>query len=126
MTQTIKVNTFMGRPPGKLHDTPFQMRASDEFLKSIDKWRAKQAEKPSRAEAIRRLVELGLSTSASTRPLSLKANAKATELAANAIDRKLDPAASPEEQQSRKRRLLKGPKEFRELRRDHPSHKRNR
>jgi hypothetical protein len=36
------------------------MRASEDFLKAIDKWRAKQEDKPSRAEAIRRLVELGL------------------------------------------------------------------
>jgi hypothetical protein len=36
------------------------MRASPEFLKSVDKWRATQEDKPSRAEAIRRLVELGL------------------------------------------------------------------
>jgi hypothetical protein len=50
----------MGRPPGKIHDRPFQMRASEDFLKSVDKWRAKQPDKPSRAEAIRRLVELGL------------------------------------------------------------------
>jgi hypothetical protein len=60
MTLTIKVNTFMGRPPGRIQTTPFQMRASAEFLKSLDKWRAKQEDKPSRAEAIRRLVELGL------------------------------------------------------------------
>jgi hypothetical protein len=60
MTLTIKVNTFMGRPPGRIQTTPFQMRASAEFLKSVDKWRAKQEDKPSRAEAIRRLVELGL------------------------------------------------------------------
>jgi hypothetical protein len=60
MTLTIKVNTFMGRPPGRIQSTPFQMRVSAEFLKSVDKWRAKQEGKPSRAEAIRRLVELGL------------------------------------------------------------------
>ena len=36
------------------------MRASEEFLKAVDKWRAKQVDKPSRAEAIRRLVEIGL------------------------------------------------------------------
>jgi hypothetical protein len=56
----IKVNTFMGRPPGRIQDRPFQMRVSDEFLKMVDKWRAKQEDEPSRAEAIRRLVELGL------------------------------------------------------------------
>jgi hypothetical protein len=60
MTLIIKVNTFMGRPPGRIQSAPFQMRASPEFLKSVDKWRAKQEDKPSRAEAIRRLVELGL------------------------------------------------------------------
>jgi hypothetical protein len=50
----------MGRPPGKIQDRQFQMRVSAEFLKAIDKWRAKQEDKFSRAKAIRRLVELGL------------------------------------------------------------------
>jgi hypothetical protein len=50
----------MGRPPGRIQDRPFQMRASEDFLKAVDKWRAKQEDKPSRAEAVRRLVELGL------------------------------------------------------------------
>jgi hypothetical protein len=36
------------------------MRVSDGFLKSVDKWRANEEDKPSRAEAIRRLVEIGL------------------------------------------------------------------
>ena len=36
------------------------MRVSDEFLDAVDKWRLKQDDEPSRAEAIRRLVELGL------------------------------------------------------------------
>jgi hypothetical protein len=38
----------------------FQMRASPTFLRLIDEWRRKQPDLPSRAEAIRRLVELGL------------------------------------------------------------------
>jgi hypothetical protein len=38
----------------------FEMRVPASFLKTIDDWRRKQAELPSRAEAIRRLVELGL------------------------------------------------------------------
>ena len=50
----------MGRPPGRVQDRPFQMRVTEDFLKTIDKWRAKQEDEPSRAEAIRRLVELGL------------------------------------------------------------------
>jgi hypothetical protein len=36
------------------------MRVSDEFIESIDEWRRKEPDLPSRAEAIRRLVELGL------------------------------------------------------------------
>jgi len=50
----------MGRPPGRIQDRPFQMRVSDKFLEAVDKWRAKQEDEPSRAEAIRRLVEAGL------------------------------------------------------------------
>lgn len=38
----------------------FQMRASDDWLKSIDDWRRTQPDIPGRAEAIRRLVEKAL------------------------------------------------------------------
>jgi hypothetical protein len=50
----------MGRPPGRIQDRFFLMRVTEEFLKTIDKWRAKQEDNPSRAQAVRRLVELGL------------------------------------------------------------------
>jgi hypothetical protein len=45
-----------------------------------------------------------------------KRDAKASEMAAREIDRLIDPAAPTEEKQRRKRRLVKGPKEFRDLR----------
>ena len=38
----------------------FEMRAAPEFLAAVDKWRAKQPGLPSRAEAIRQLVEKAL------------------------------------------------------------------
>jgi hypothetical protein len=38
----------------------FEMRVPSSFLKMIDDWRRKQEDLPSRAAAIRRLVELGL------------------------------------------------------------------
>jgi hypothetical protein len=38
----------------------FEMRVPASFLKMVDDWRRKQPDLPSRAEAIRRLVELGL------------------------------------------------------------------
>ena len=43
-------------------DRRFEMRASAEWLKKLDEWRRKQADLPSRAEAIRRLVEAALKT----------------------------------------------------------------
>lgn len=51
---------MMGRPPGRIQDRPFQMRVTEDFLRSVDEWRAEQDDEPSRSEAIRRLVELGL------------------------------------------------------------------
>jgi hypothetical protein len=33
---------------------------SDEFMATVDTWAAKQEDKPSRAEALRRLIEFGL------------------------------------------------------------------
>jgi hypothetical protein len=38
----------------------FQMRVSPEWLATIDDWRRQQPDLPSRAEAIRRLVEKAL------------------------------------------------------------------
>jgi hypothetical protein len=50
----------MGRPPGKIQDRILQMRVSDDFIESVDKWATRQPDNPSRSEAIRRLVELAL------------------------------------------------------------------
>jgi hypothetical protein len=46
---------------------------------------------------------------------------KSADMAGRIIDQQADQSASPEEQESRKRKLLKGPEEFRDLRRDHPT-----
>jgi len=43
-----------------VNDKLFQMRASKEFLNRLDNWRREQPDLPSRAEAIRRLVEIAL------------------------------------------------------------------
>jgi hypothetical protein len=51
-----------GGVPSVVEEGP--MRFSEAFLKSIDDWRRKQADLPSRASAIRRLVELGLKVKA--------------------------------------------------------------
>jgi hypothetical protein len=49
---------------------------------------------------------------------------KAADLAGEVIDRNADHSATSEQRESRKRRLLKGPKEFRDMRRDQPKTKR--
>src|SRR4051794_11547933 len=41
----------------------FELRLDEEALSRIDAWRSEQADLPSRAEAMRRLVELGLTRS---------------------------------------------------------------
>ena len=113
----------MGRPPGKIHNTPFSMRASEAFLKSIDKWRAKVGDAPSRDEAVRRLVEIGLANAQPAPRRGKKSAVKASELAGQIIDRLSDNSAPTEEREKRKRRLLKGPSEFRDMRSDRPKAK---
>jgi hypothetical protein len=50
---------------------------------------------------------------------------RAAELAEKAIDKVADTTAAPEERAERKRRLTKGPEEFREVRVDRPKVKGN-
>lgn len=42
------------------NDKQFQMRVSEDFLRTIDDWRRKHPGLPSRAEAIRQLIQTGL------------------------------------------------------------------
>jgi hypothetical protein len=113
----------MGRPPGRVQHRPFQMRASDKFLRSIDNWRRKQDGRPSRAEAIRRLVEQALAFTSDDKPTSRRKSQKASDLADRAAEQIVEKSAPLEEQQRRKRALIKGPKEFRDVREDLPKPK---
>ena len=45
----------------------FEMRLGSSVLEDLDSWRARQGDLPSRAEAVRRLVEVGLGNSAKKR-----------------------------------------------------------
>jgi hypothetical protein len=97
------------------------MRLSDEFMASVDAWAKRQTDAPGRSEAIRRLVELGLKVKTPARPISKPGRRlRAQELARNAIEKIIDPTALPEERAQRRRRLTKGPPEFREHRVDQP------
>ena len=94
------------------------IRLSDQFIAKVDAWAAQQSEEIGRSEAICRLVEIGLGSAKVARRRRNAALLAARDLAAVQIDRLTDPAAPAEEQASRKRRLLKGPEEFREVRVD--------
>jgi len=109
-----------GRPP--VESEAVTVRVSVEALQILDDWRRKQDDLPGRPEAIRRLVELGLTVKMKPKQ-SVAALERAKELDAMTIDRLVDPAAAAEEKASRKRRLLKGPEEFREVRVDRPKAK---
>jgi len=90
---------------------------------TLDEWRNQQDDSPSRSEAIRRLVERALSTPSDNRPRRHGAAKKAAELAAREIEKTTDKSRPVEEQKTRKRRLIKGPGEFRDIRRDQPKRK---
>jgi hypothetical protein len=49
-----------GRPKTTGQGTGIMVRGHDDFLRPLDAWIAKQKPRPSRPQAIRRLVELGL------------------------------------------------------------------
>ena len=100
-------------------------RWPESTVAAIDAWASRQEDGPSRSEAIRRLVELGLGKPA---PATVTSTAKASserarEMAGNTIDKLKDTKASPDDQVSRKRRLVKGPEEFQNIRRDRPNRK---
>jgi hypothetical protein len=117
---------------------------------SVDAWAANQGDRPGRSEAIRRLVELGLTVRTKPRSTGRQPSealiadlatetidslppkpiakpgrrTRAKELAAGAIETMADPTATPEERDQRRRQLTKGPLEFREDRVDQPKRKR--
>jgi hypothetical protein len=90
----------------------------------LDAWISKQKESGlTRPEAIRRLVELGLTIKMKAKQPAPARAARAKELATKAIERMIDPAAPPEERAQRRRHLTKGPLEFRDDRVDLPKAK---
>ena len=94
------------------------VRIQPDQMSSLDAWISYQDDELSRPEAIRRLVELGLADAHRARARSKTASdmaGTASDMAGREIDRMGDPLATDEERQSRKRRLLKGPKEFRDI-----------
>ncbi len=99
-------------------------RAPPVIRAEIVRWAEDQPDLPTLSEAIRRFVEMGLKgASPPNATRSVPNKVRAAELAAKTIDKIMDPAAPPEERAQRRRRLTKGPTEFRENRVDLPKAK---
>lgn len=110
-----------GRPKTTGRGEGILLRLHKPQLVALDGWIATLSDSPSRPEAIRRLVDRGL---ADKRPPhspgkepARKAKARhAAKLATRVIEAKTDKTAPAEEQERRKRRLVQGPREFRQVR----------
>ena len=125
----VKSRTVLPKPnkggrPATGRDPVTAIRLSEEFRAAVDKWAAKQDDKPPRSEAIRRLVELGLTVKTKSKQAPVERATRARELAAKAIEKISDPSASQKERTQRRRRITRGPQEFREDRVDLPETKR--
>ena len=124
MKKTIRVNTKVPKKRAAVTGDLVGVRVQPDMAKQIDDWRRLQEDLPGRPEAIRRLVGLGLNAAKPARPVSKPGRRqRAEELAAKAVERIIDPSAPPEERAERRRRLTKGPSEFREDRVDLPKAK---
>jgi hypothetical protein len=112
----------MGRPPGIKYGGTIPARFEIPTMEALDAWAEKHD--VSRSEAIRRLVELGLTVRTKPKKQAPAARAdRAKELASKAIDSLTAGAPDNDETAGRKRRLIKGPEEFREVRVDRPKGK---
>jgi hypothetical protein len=116
------VESDVGKMPAA---TVISFSAADELRDSIADWADRQTDTPTLSTAARRLVEIALADATVGRPQADENSTTARDLAAAQIDRLSDENAPAAEQAIRKRRLLKGPSEFRDERVDRPK-KRNR
>src|SRR3984957_7473838 len=115
-----------GRPASGGRREGILVRLQPDRLSAVDEWIARQTAPMTRPEAIRAMLDAVLvivSNDPSEKPKARKQAARASEMAAQTIERKLDPAVPEEERAQRRRRLTKGPSEFREDRVDLPKAK---
>jgi hypothetical protein len=110
----------MKRGPLATERDPMGFCATPVLRTAIVRWAENQPDLPSLSEATRRLVELGLTVKAKGRRPSDGQKLRAREMAGKAIDEMTDATATPNDQATRKKRLLKGPEEFREVWVDRP------
>jgi Arc/MetJ-type ribon-helix-helix transcriptional regulator len=113
MAKTTKAG---GRPPTERNPAS-AVRLPAELTAAIDRWAVRE-KVGSRSEAIRHLIEVGLASARLTGQRNSESASKASHLAAEQVGRLLDPLLPEAEKRARRRRLIKGPREFRDLRRN--------
>jgi hypothetical protein len=118
---SIKAKPKKGRGrPATGRDPMMGFRAAPVLRASIVRWAEDQPDMPTLSEATRRLVELGLTIKMNIKQRPAGRADRSKELAAKTIEKMIDPSVSPEDRTQRRRRLTKGPLEFREARVDLP------
>jgi metal-responsive CopG/Arc/MetJ family transcriptional regulator len=107
-----------GRPKTTGSGFSINVRLQAEQLERLDHWIGKQREHRSRPEAIRQILLRALKLDQPRQAGPHKGASKAYAMARTELDRLGDTSATEEQRQSRKRRILKGPREFRAMRED--------
>jgi hypothetical protein len=122
MAQSISnIRKKRGRGRPKVGAIPVMVRLLPDQAARLDTWRKGLADSPGRPEAIRRLLEDNLP---STSRVRVRGGAhKASELAAETLEGLADKSRPLSEHARAKRRLIHGPKEFRDIRADQPKRK---
>ena len=116
MKKSIHVKPKRGRPATG-RDPFVGVRLPASLINEIQAWSGKN-DAASRSEAIRRLVELGLTVKKSVGPTGPRRVGRARDMAAEVLNNLTVGAADTDEQAERRRHLLKGPPEFRDVRVD--------
>src|ERR1700712_360033 len=83
---TVNMKKLHQKPRGRPatgRDPAVTIRLPETVLASVEHWAMSQKDQPPRSQAIRRLVEIGLSAQRSARPKVSSGSARAAELAAN-------------------------------------------
>src|SRR5437868_15284012 len=104
MTSQIKSYSVIN----KLTDSAVKL--SERLTADVDAWA--EAHNTVRSDAIRQLVELGLSAAADSLGTALRDSAEIEDLAVNQIGQLLDPSLPVDERERRVRRSTEGPPEF--------------
>src|SRR5262249_6922648 len=103
------------------------VRFAPELRKRLDEWAGNQDDKPSRSEAICRLVAIGLSAKVETHTKSKNAKRRpetrqrARKLAGETMDELADATPARDARAHRKKRLVDGPEELQQVRHDRPN-----